>query len=142
MESGSYAVVTLFFAVPQVAAKSYSSSKRLKRLALRKIIRRSPLPIRKFTLLITLFLPRGASDALFVCRETSSTRYPTHQPQLRHLLGTRRGAVMNPQLPSLSWPQASFDIDQVHDAQPNASFYVIRLLAYHGEDIDQQFRLE
>src|SRR5690349_19008997 len=54
MELGNYAVATLLFAVPQIGGKSYSSRKRLKKLALNKIIRRSPLPIREFTLLITL----------------------------------------------------------------------------------------
>ena len=56
MKSGDYAVLTLFVAVPQVAAKSCNSRKRLTTPALREIIRRSQLPIRKFTLLITLFL--------------------------------------------------------------------------------------
>src|SRR5215813_10540548 len=55
MESGKYAVITLFFAVLQIAENSCSSRKRLKMLEVRRNYRRSQLPIRKLTLLITLF---------------------------------------------------------------------------------------
>ena len=55
MESGRYAVFTLFYAVPLFATKSWSFRKRLKTPELRKIIRRSQRTIPRFTLLITLF---------------------------------------------------------------------------------------
>ena len=64
MKSGSYAVLTLFFAVPQSAAKSCNSRKRLMTPALRGIIRRSQLPNRRVTLLVTLFLADGLTEVL------------------------------------------------------------------------------
>ena len=65
MESGQYAVVTLLFAVPQVAVKFCNFRKQLKTPRLREIIRRSQLPIRKLTLLVTLFCGRASARVYF-----------------------------------------------------------------------------
>ena len=54
MESGRHAVITLFFAVTKASAKSCDSRNELP-IRERGIIRRAQLPIRKLTLLITLF---------------------------------------------------------------------------------------